>query len=334
MKLIELHNFGDDGFQHTERGTPSPCIGEVVIKVHAASLNFRDFMIAKGLYNPNIELPLVPLSDGAGEVVSVGNDVTEFNVGDRVMSVFWQDWNENNSNRMVSTGSDAGGVLTEYAVLPKEAILPIPEYMTYQEASTIPCAAVTAWTCIKAANIGSGDSVLLLGTGGVSILALQILKAMDANVIITSSSNEKLERAKELGADHTINYNENPEWGSEAFSLSNGGVNLVIEIGGESTFPQTLNALRIGGHISVIGALGGINVELNLMQMVFKNVHVHGITVGSREDHMELNNFMEKHEIHPVIGKTVGIDNAIDEIYGMSSGSHFGKIVIDISDGS
>ena len=332
MKLIELHNFGDDGFQHTERGTPSPCIGEVVIKVHAASLNFRDFMIAKGLYNPNIELPLVPLSDGAGEVVSVGNDVTEFNVGDRVMSVFWQDWNENNSNRMVSTGSDAGGVLTEYAVLPKEAILPIPEYMTYQEASTIPCAAVTAWTCIKAANIGSGDSVLLLGTGGVSILALQILKAMDANVIITSSSNEKLERAKELGADHTINYNENPEWGSEAFSLSNGGVNLVIEIGGESTFPQTLNALRIGGHISVIGALGGINVELNLMQMVFKNVHVHGITVGSREDHMELNNFMEKHEIHPVIGKTVGIDNAIDEIYGMSSGSHFGKIVIDISD--
>ena len=233
---------------------------------------------------------------------------------------------------MVSTGSDAGGVLTEYAVLPKEAILPIPEYMTYQEASTIPCAAVTAWTCIKAANIGSGDSVLLLGTGGVSILALQILKAMDANVIITSSSNEKLERAKELGADHTINYNENPEWGSEAFSLSNGGVNLVIEIGGESTFPQTLNALRIGGHISVIGALGGINVELNLMQMVFKNVHVHGITVGSREDHMELNNFMEKHEIHPVIGKTVGIDNAIDEIYGMSSGSHFGKIVIDISD--
>ena len=332
MKLIELHNFGDDGFQHTERGTPSPCIGEVVIKVHAASLNFRDFMIAKGLYNPNIELPLVPLSDGAGEVVSVGNDVTEFNVGDRVMSVFWQDWNENNSNRMVSTGSDAGGVLTEYAVLPKEAILPIPEYMTYQEASTIPCAAVTAWTCIKAANIGSGDSVLLLGTGGVSILALQILKAMDANVIITSSSNEKLERAKELGADHTINYNENPEWGSEAFSLSNGGVNLVIEIGGESTFPQTINALTIGGHISVIGALGGINVELNLMQMVFKNVHVHGITVGSREDHMELNNFMEKHEIHPVIGKTVGIDNAINEIYGMSSGSHFGKIVIDISD--
>ena len=334
MKLIELHNFGDDGFQHTERGTPSPCIGEVVIKVHAASLNFRDFMIAKGLYNPNIELPLVPLSDGAGEVVSVGNDVTEFNVGDRVMSVFWQDWNENNSNRMVSTGSDAGGVLTEYAVLPKEAILPIPEYMTYQEASTIPCAAVTAWTCINAANIGSGDSVLLLGTGGVSILALQILKAMDANVIITSSSNEKLERAKELGADHTINYNENPEWGSEAFSLSNGGVNLVIEIGGESTFPQTLNALRIGGHISVIGALGGINVQLNLMQMVFKNVHVHGITVGSREDHMELNNFMEKHEIHPVIGKTVGIDEAINEIYGMSSGSHFGKIVIDISDGS
>ena len=331
MKLIELNNFGDEGFQQNERGTPTPCIGEVVIKVHAASLNFRDFMIAKGLYNPNIELPLVPLSDGAGEIVAVGNDVTEYNVGDRVTSVFWQDWNVNNSNRMVSTGSDAAGVLSEYAVLPKEAVLPMPEYMSYQEASTIPCAAVTAWTCIKAANIGPGDTVLLLGTGGVSVLALQILKAMQANVIITSSSNEKLQRAKELGADHTINYKENPEWGSDAFGLSNGGVDLVIEIGGESTFPQTINALKIGGHISVIGALGGINVQLNLMQMVFKNLHVHGITVGSREDHSELNQFFEEHEIHPIIGKTVGFDDAINEIYGMPSGSHFGKIVIDIT---
>ena len=331
MKLIELNNFGDEGFQQNERGTPTPCIGEVVIKVHAASLNFRDFMIAKGLYNPNIELPLVPLSDGAGEIVAVGNDVTEYNVGDRVTSVFWQDWNANNSNRMVSTGSDAAGVLSEYAVFPKEAVRPIPEYMSYQEASTIPCAAVTAWTCIKAANIGPGDTVLLLGTGGVSVLALQILKAMQANVIITSSSNEKLQRAKELGADHTINYKENPEWGSDAFGLSNGGVDLVIEIGGESTFPQTINALKIGGHISVIGALGGINVQLNLMQMVFKNLHVHGITVGSREDHSELNQFFEEHEIHPIIGKTVGFDDAINEIYGMPSGSHFGKIVIDIT---
>ncbi len=163
------------------------------------------------------------------------------------------------------------------------------------------------------------------------MLALQILKAMQANVIITSSSNEKLQRAKELGADHTINYKENPEWGSDAFGLSNGGVDLVIEIGGESTFPQTINALKIGGHISVIGALGGINVQLNLMQMVFKNLHVHGITVGSREDHSELNQFFEEHEIHPIIGKTVGFDDAINEIYGMPSGSHFGKIVIDIT---
>ncbi|MGB0658456.1 MAG: zinc-dependent alcohol dehydrogenase family protein, partial [Gammaproteobacteria bacterium] len=166
---------------------------------------------------------------------------------------------------------------------------------------------------------------------GVSILALQILKAMQASVIITSSSNEKLQRAKELGADHTINYKENPEWGSDAFALSNGGVDLVIEIGGESTFPQTMNALKIGGHISVIGALGGINVQLNLMQMVFKNAHMHGITVGSREDHSELNQFFEEHEIHPIIGKTVGFDDAIKEIYGMPSGSHFGKIVIDIN---
>ena len=192
MKLFELQSFNEGGLQMTERGTPSPCLGEVVIKVESASINFRDFMIAKGLYNPNLSLPLIPLSDGSGEVVAVGNDVKKFKVGDRVSSVFWQDWNSDVTSRMISTGSDAAGVLSEYAVLPESAVLPIPDYMTYQEASTIPCAAVTAWTCINAANITSGDSVLLLGTGGVSILALQILKAMQANVIITSSSNEKL----------------------------------------------------------------------------------------------------------------------------------------------
>ncbi len=148
MKLFELQSFNDGGLQMIERGTPSPCLGEVVIKVESASINFRDFMIAKGLYNPNLSLPLIPLSDGSGEVVAVGNDVKKFKIGDRVSSVFWQDWNSDVKTRMISTGSDAAGVLSEYAVLPEAAVLPIPDYLSYQEAATLPCAAVTAWTCI------------------------------------------------------------------------------------------------------------------------------------------------------------------------------------------
>ena len=328
MKLFELQSFEEGGLVATERGTPSPCLGEVVIKVEAASINFRDFMIAKGLYNPMLSLPMIPLSDGAGEVIAVGNDVKDFKVGDRVSSVFWQDWNSEQATRMSSTGCEAAGVLSEYAVLPQTAVLKIPDYMSYEEAATLPCAAVTAWTCIMAANIKAGDSVLFLGTGGVSIFGLQIAKAIGANVIITSSSDQKLERAIELGADTTINYKENADWGKQAFEAAGMGVNLVIEIGGGATFDQSMEAIAIGGHISLIGALTGVQAELNLLQMVFKNAHTHGITVGTREDHQAMNEFFDKHQIHPVIDKEYSFDEGIDAIMGIASGQHFGKTII------
>lgn len=328
MKLFELQSFDEGGLVVTERGTPSPCLGEVVIKVEAASINFRDFMITKGLYNPILSLPLIPLSDGAGEVVAVGNDVKDFEVGDRVSSVFWQDWNSEQSTRMSSTGCEAAGVLSEYAVLPQSAVLKMPDYMSYEEAATRPCAAVTAWTCIMAANIRSGDHVLFLGTGGVSIFGLQIAKTLGANVIITSSSDEKLKRATELGADTTINYKEHPDWGKKAFEAAGAGVNLVIEIGGGATFDQSMEALTIGGHISLIGALTGVKAELNLLQMVFKNVHTHGITVGTREDHQAMNEFFEKHKIQPVIDKEYAFDQGAEAIMGIASGQHFGKTII------
>lgn len=328
MKLFELQSFDEGGLVVTERGTPSPCLGEVVIKVEAASINFRDFMITKGLYNPILSLPLIPLSDGAGEVVAVGNDVKDFEVGDRVSSVFWQDWNSEQSTRMSSTGCEAAGVLSEYAVLPQSAVLKMPDYMSYEEAATLPCAAVTAWTCIMAANIRSGDHVLFLGTGGVSIFGLQIAKTLGANVIITSSSDEKLKRATELGADTTINYKEHPDWGKKAFEAAGAGVNLVIEIGGGATFDQSMEALTIGGHISLIGALTGVKAELNLLQMVFKNVHTHGITVGTREDHQAMNEFFEKHKIQPVIDKEYAFDQGAEAIMGIASGQHFGKTII------
>ncbi len=283
------------------------------------------------MYNPNLSLPLIPLSDGSGEVVAVGNDVKKFKIGDRVSSVFWQDWNADVKTRMMSTGCDAAGVLSEYAVLPEAAVLPIPEYMTYQEAATLPCAAVTAWTCIMAANIKAGDNVLLLGTGGVSIFGLQIAKALGANVIITSSSDDKLARAAGLGADTTINYKDNPDWGKQAFEATGRGVNLVIEIGGGGTFNQSMEALTIGGHISIIGALSGVSTELNLLNMVFKNVHTHGITVGTREDHEAMNHFLAEHKIHPVIDKEVSFDQGAEAIIGIASGNHFGKIVVNIN---
>ena len=330
MKLFELKSFGDDGLTMTERGDPSPCLGEVIVKMKSASINYRDFMIAKGLYNPNLSLPLIPLSCGSGEIIAVGNDITDFKIGDAVTSVFWQDWNNNQKKRSISTGSDAAGVLTEYAVLPVSAVLPMPEHLSFAEASTLPCAAVTAWTCIQAANIKAGDTVLLQGTGGVSIFGLQIAKALGACVIITSSSDEKLERAKALGADHIINYKENPEWGHEAFCLSGSGVNVVIEIGGGGTFEQSMAAVCIGGHISLIGALSGIKVEINLMQSVFKNINTHGITVGSREDHQSMNEFFVKHNIHPIIDQEIDFNQGAEAIMSIASGNHMGKIVVNI----
>jgi NADPH:quinone reductase-like Zn-dependent oxidoreductase len=203
--------------------------------------------------------------------------------------------------------------------------------MSYQEAATLPCAAVTAWTCIMAANIKAGDNVLLLGTGGVSIFGLQIAKALGANVIITSSSDDKLARAAGLGADTTINYKDNPDWGKQAFEATGRGVNLVIEIGGGGTFNQSMEALTIGGHISIIGALSGVSTELNLLNMVFKNVHTHGITVGTREDHEAMNHFFAEHKIHPVIDKEVSFDQGAEAIIGIASGNHFGKIVVNIN---
>ena len=330
MKLFELRSFGDDGLTMTERGDPSPCLGEVIVKMKFASINFRDFMIAKGFYNPNLSLPLIPLSCGSGEVVAIGNDVVDLKVGDDVTSIFWQDWNNTQQTRLVSTGSDAAGVLTEYAVLPMSAVLPMPEHLSHAEASTLPCAAVTAWTCIQAASIKTGDTVLLQGTGGVSIFGLQIAKALGANVIITSSSDDKLDRAKALGADQTINYKDNPDWGHEAFKLSGSGVNVVIEIGGGGTFEQSMFALCNGGHISLIGALSGIKAEVNLLQIVGKNINTHGITVGTKEDHQAMNEFFIKHDIHPIIDQEMNFNQGAEAIMGIASGNHMGKIVVNI----
>ncbi len=330
MKLVELGSFGDQGLSLIERGQPSPCLGEVVVKIKAASVNYRDFMIAQGFYNPNLSLPLIPLSDGAGEVVEVGNDVKSFKPGDRVCSVLFQNWHDYSQPRSISTGCEAAGVLTEYAVLPESALVKMPSNLNFAEASTLPCAALTAWACLQAADIHKGDAVVLMGTGGVSIFGLQFAKALGANVVITSSSDEKLKRAESLGADGLINYKENPDWGKQAFALSGDGAKLIIEIGGAGTLMQSIDSLGTDGHICLIGALQGINSEINLLQIVFKNIHLHGITVAPRETQKQMNEFIVQHDIHPVIDQEFDFEEGPGAIFGIAAGNHFGKIVINL----
>ncbi|SUZ73703.1 uncharacterized protein METZ01_LOCUS26557 [marine metagenome] len=334
MKLVQLEKFGDQGLIFTERGKPSPCLGEVIVKIKAASVNYRDFLIAHGFYNPNLSLPLIPLSDGAGEVVEVGNDVKSFQPGDRVCSMLFQNWHNYSQSwtksRSISTGCDAAGVLTEYAVLPESALVKMPGNLNFAEASTLPCAAVTAWACLQTADIQKGDTVVLMGTGGVSIFGLQFAKALGANVIITSSSDEKLKRAEILGADGLINYKENTDWGRQAFELSGGGAKLIIEIGGAGTLVQSMEALGVGGHICSIGVIKGGNIEINLFQIMFKNIHLHGITVGPREIQQQMNEFIVQHDIHPVIDREFDFEESPSAIMGIKAGNHFGKIVINM----
>ena len=332
MRRVLLNEFGPDGLVIEEQDVPRPRAGEVLVQVRAASVNYRDFMISQGFYNPGMALPVVPLSDGAGEVIEVGDDVTDVQTGDRVTSLFWQDWPEGAVRpgvRTTTTGCEAAGMLTEYAVLPASAVYPCPDNLDFAQSATLPCAALTAWSCLHTGEIGPGKTVLTLGTGGVSLFALAFAKAMGARVVITSSSDEKLERARSLGADETINYKQIEEWGAEVFQRT-GGADCIIETGGAGTLGQSINALGLDGHIGLIGALAGVNADLNLLGLVGKNGHIDGITVGSRAAHADMVKHIETHGLEPVIDRRYALDQSADAIHGIASGSHFGKLVVEM----
>ena len=247
MQYVQLTASGLENLELASGAAPEPGPGEVRVRMQAAAINYRDFMISAGIYGGGKEYPLIPLSDGAGEVESVGKGVTEFQPGDRVMTVFWQDWETQPVRpgvRTRTTGCEAPGALTELGVFPESALLPVPDEMTTETAASLACAGVTAWTALHCGGpLGPDSKVLLLGTGGVSIFALQIAKSFGATAVITSSSDEKLERARALGADETINYKQTPEWGAEAFRRAGGGVDVVVETGGMGTLGQSLQAL-------------------------------------------------------------------------------------------
>ncbi len=335
MKICELSAWGFENLHYKDVGTPRPGPDQVLLKFGAASVNYRDYQIVAGEFAPTQPLPIIPGSDGAGQIVATGDNVDEFSPGDRVSPLFFPEWmsSEAHSNeRSVSTGLEALGVLREYGIYEQHQVCRIAPHLTDAEASCYPCAGLTAWnSLVTFSGITAGDTVLVQGTGGVAIMALQLATAMGARVIVTSSSDERLQRALVLGADHGINYRETPNWGEAARKLTDGrGVDAVIEIGGEGTLPQSITALRRGGHINVIGYLAGIGLGLSVIHLIERNANLHGVSVGNREQFVELMDFVSEHGIRPVIGRTYSFDKAGQAIQDIARGGNFGKLVVTI----
>jgi NADPH:quinone reductase-like Zn-dependent oxidoreductase len=332
MKAYELQQ--KDGFDSLTRvDRPAQDLGptQVRVRVRAVSLNFRDLTMARLARKRS--KPIVPVSDGAGEVVAVGDRVTRRTVGDRVAASFfptWLDGDLDDSHHANSLGGTIDGMLREEVVLDERAWVPIPDALSFEEAATLPCAGVTAWHALFEAHpLRPGEIVLLQGTGGVSIFALQLARAAGARVILTSSSDEKRERARELGAEHTIDYKKTPAWGEAARTWTGGrGVDVAVEVGGPGTLDQTVAALRYGGTISILGVLTGTKGEVNTYAIFHKAAHIHGIYVGSVRMFEALSRALVAAGIHPIIDRVFGFDEARAAYEHLASGSHFGKVVI------
>ena len=317
-----------------EVARPVPGEGEVLVRVRAASLNRRDLSILGSRYGgAGRSGGLVPLSDGAGEVIEIGPGVTRFQVGDRVAGIFFAEWiagERSAASNATARGGSIDGMLSEMVVSHEDGLVSIPEHLTYEEASTLPCAAVTAWNALfKRGRLEREDFVLLEGTGGVSIFGLQFSVAAGARPIITSSSDAKLERTRELGAFGTVNYVADPDWQNEVRALTGGvGVAHVLDVGGRETLPKALQALGFGGHISLIGGLSGFASSMPIGSFIGLGASVSGLYVGSREDFEAMNAFIIEHELRPVVDRVFSFEEAAEAYAYMESGSHLGKIVI------
>jgi NADPH:quinone reductase-like Zn-dependent oxidoreductase len=336
MKVWEIRDaFGIDNLRVAERPEPVPGHGQVLLRVRAVSLNYRDLLLVKGLYNPKLPLPLVPFSDGTGEVVAIGEGVTRVKTGDRVAGIFMQSWLSGEltaSAARSALGGERGGMLTEYVVLDEDGVVLLPGHLSYEEAAALPCAGVTAWHATIERGLKPGEKVLLLGTGGVSLFSLQFALLAGASVIITSSRDEKLEKAKALGASQGINYRAVPEWGEKVRELTGGeGVDLVVEVGGAGTLPQSLKAVRTGGRISLIGVLSGTEGQVNPLPLVMKKINLQGIFVGSREMFESMNRAVSAGRHRPVIDRVFPFEEVKEALRHMEAGAHFGKICIKIS---
>ena len=333
MKAVELRSgFGFDALAVVDRPEPVPRAGDVLVRMRAASLNYRDLQIVRGDYG-EIALPIVPVSDGAGDVVAVGAGVTRFRIGDRVSPIMVPDWlagaptAENSRKRL---GSAFDGVLAEYMRVPERALVGVPRHMTYAEAATLPVAGVTAWEALFVrGRLQPGEVLVVQGTGGVSIFALQLARAAGARVIVTSSSDEKIARARALGASDGINYRSTPDWHEEVLRLTQGrGADHVIDVVGGSNLARSIAASKIGGTVSLVGYLEGFHADLDIPQVLRRVVTLHGSSVGSRASFEALVAGCEASELRPVIDRVFPLAEARAALEYLARGSHFGKIAI------
>lgn len=336
MKAWRLHQFGANNLKQDTIQRPVPKPHEILIKVGAVSLNYRDNAIVEGFYAPNYQPNhLIPVSDAAGTIVAVGSGVSKYRIGDRVVSHLYSHWLDGEpgpNEHAFCLGYPHPGGLAEYMILEADSVLPVPDSITDEEASTLPIAALTAWyALVNYGQLKAGETVLIQGTGGVSIFGLQIAHALGARVIVTTSSDEKGKRAKALGADEIINYQTSPDWVSEVLKLTEGkGVDQLLEVVGGNGINDSIEATRVAGKISLIGFLTGQTSNINLMRVLVRQTSLQGIAVGSLSAFAEMINAFDKYQIKPVIEKVYNFDQAVEAFDHLAKGA-FGKIVIKIS---
>jgi NADPH:quinone reductase-like Zn-dependent oxidoreductase len=336
VKVVEIQGgFGLDRLVIAERPRPEPGPGQVLLRMRAAALNYRDLLTVLGRYNPKQPLPLVPCSDGVGEVVEVGAGVTRVRRGERAIPIFAQRFlaGEPTREKLRSTlGGPLDGTLAEYVALHEDGVVPAPEHLSDVEAATLPCSGVTAWNALVGEGpLRPGSTVLVQGTGGVSVFALQIGRLAGARVIVTSSSEPKLARARELGAWQTIHYPSVPEWGAAARRLTGGvGVDVVVDVGGTATLRESLAAVAFGGRISLVGNLTGGAVELDVVPIFMRQVRLQGILVGHRESLEAFTRAVAASGLRPVVDRVFPLGEIRAALEHLQSGSHFGKICVEL----
>jgi len=336
MKVWQIPSFGIDNIEIVERPTPKPAAGQVLVKVHAVSLNYRDLLVVLGKYNPKLALPRIPCSDGAGEVIAIGDRVTRWRPGRRVAGIFMQNWIEgapSAEKQRGALGGDIDGMMAEYVVLDQNGLVEIPVHLTWEEAATLPCAGVTAWNAVvHAGHVKPGDTVVIQGTGGVSIFALQFARLLGARVLGTSSNDEKLRRAYNLGLNSGLNYKSNPDWPTWVLEQTGGvGADLVVEVGGAGTLAQSLKAIRIGGIIAQIGVLSQSTEPLVVFPILHKQVRLKGMYVGSRVNFEEMNKAIAVNSLKPVVDEVFAFHRFQNALRATESGSHFAKLVVRVA---
>jgi len=334
MRAMEARDFSIDALKLGERPVPKARRGEILVRIKAASLNYRDLAILTQKYMATLPLPYVPASDCGAEVVEVGEEVTRFKVGDRVTPLYTQGWHDGYPTPEQRTkrtlGAPLSGVLQDYVVVPAEDAVSIPSNLSDAEAATLPIAALTAWSTLQEGGIKTGDTVLVQGTGGVALFALQFAKIMGARVVALSSSDEKLGRAKQLGADVGINYRVTPGWGLAVKEATGGrGVDIIVETAG-ATMEQSLAAVAFGGFIGIVGFVAGMKAEIPLRSIIGPMIRIQGIAVGSRARFEAMNRAIALHKLKPVVDSTFPLEKAAEAFRHMEQGKHFGKVVISI----